>query len=824
MTFAAKNSGSDPDTSPLPATDPNENSTAENESVLQSEQSHLTGLYQRLDQLRENASDRLVMARRSPVANEQELSQRDVESHLHRRRMATLDSVEDGLCFGRLDFADSTQPMYVGRIGMRNEDGDPLLVDWRAEAARRFYLATAANPQEVYRRRHLYTSGRRVQNVHDEILDLEATRDSYHEHLGGQGALLAALNATRSSKMQDIVATIQAEQDRIIRAPLEGTLVVDGAPGTGKTAVALHRAAYLLYEHRDRLSRRGVLIVGPGTTFLDYISEVLPGLAETDVLLRTPGQLLPGLEATRIESEAAAALKGDQRMAESMVLAVADRQEVPAEAIELIYDTHSLWLRPEAVAQAREAARATEQPHNQAQAVFIARLRTELRDQFADIIGADPLGGDNLLSEADRDDLLEEITSEKSISQAITDLWPTLTPTELLADLYASEQRLEAAMPHLDAAQRAMLRRDSSPNQSAGAQWSPADVALLDEVANLLDPDADDQADIALTDAQVAYAQGVLDIATGSASFEFEDEDDSEILMATDLMDAALFGERHDEDLFVTVAERAARDRRWVFGHVIVDEAQELSPMMWRALRRRCVSMSFTVAGDLAQASSGALRTWNEAFGDHRHTWRREQLTVSYRLPQEIQRATAQVLESIDASFPVPQAVRESGHHPWLATVKPKDLISFLAQRVAKERDFVGEGTVGIVCPAQFCEDLSELAGDQVSVVTPRGTKGLEFDSVLLVDPETMQSGPSGLRDLYVALTRATQRLGVIHPGTGRPDFPGVDQLTVDAANQGLSSVSHPHYKGGNTPAVDPRELPLASGRQRLNLWGIGGG
>lgn len=771
MTIPAKNSGPDSET-----TTPVETSPVP-ESELTEEQSHLTGLYGRLDQLRNIASERLDTARQAPVSNEQELSQRDVESHVHRRRLATLDSVEEGLCFGRLDFQDTPLPMYIGRIGMRKEDGEPLLIDWRAEAARRFYLATAASPQEVYRRRHLQTKGRQVTDFHDEILDVEVARDSYHEHLGGQGALLAALNQSRSSKMRDIVATIQAEQDRIIRSPLDGMLVVDGAPGTGKTAVALHRAAYLLYEHREQLSRRGVLIVGPGSTFLDYISEVLPGLAETDVLLRTPGQLLPGLDATRVETERVTELKGDPKMAEAMERAVADRQEIPATPIELIYDTHSLWLRPEVVAEARREARATEQPHNQAQAGFIAHMRAELRDQFAEIIGADPLGGDNLLSQPDRDDLLEEITSEKHISQAIEDLWPCLTPQELLADLYASQDRLASALTHLDASDQALLHRQPGFDLTSGEEWSPADVALLDEVANLLDTDIEDETESTLTEEQIAYAQGVLDIATGSASFEFEDEVDSEILMATDLVDAALFGERHEDELFITVAERAARDRRWVFGHVIVDEAQEISPMMWRALRRRCISMSFTVAGDVAQASSSTVRSWNDAFGEHRQNWRREQLTVSYRLPEEIQRVSAQVLKAINADFLVPDAVRVSGHQPWLALVDKPGLGSFVASRIEDERHLVREGTVGVVCPPRLIDSLRHLNSDRVSVLTARGTKGLEFDSVLLIAPEEIKASPAGLRDLYVALTRATQRLGVIHPGDSAPDFPGVNEL-----------------------------------------------
>ncbi|QSB06967.1 AAA family ATPase [Natronoglycomyces albus] len=750
-------------------------------SALADEQNYLNGLYARLDDLRASTQTRLDEARRSPVSNEQELSQRDATAHTHRRRLATLDAAEEGLCFGRLDFDDEEKPQYLGRIGMRSEQGEPMLVDWRAPAGRRFYLATATNPDGVRRRRHLHTRGRKLTGVSDEILDLDAPRDSTHEHLGAQGALLAAIDASRTDKMRDIVATIQAEQDNIIRSPLEGTLVVDGAPGTGKTAVALHRAAYLLYEYREQLSRRGVLIVGPNTTFLDYISEVLPGLAETDVLLRTPGQLFPGVDAHGEESDRVAAIKGEARMARAMAQAVEDRQEIPVEPIELYYETHTLWLRPEAVRQARQAARATELPHNQARATFVAHLREDLCDQYADIIGADPLGGDNLLSRADREDLLEEITSEEDISAAIEELWPRLTPQRLLSDLYSSPQRLAAACEHLSQEERALLEREPH------SPWSEADIALLDEVANVLDSDEDDAEGPQLSDEQIAYAQGVLDIVTGSASYDFEDELESEIIMATDVLDAAIFGERHRHNEFATVAERAASDRRWVFGHIIVDEAQELSPMMWRALRRRCVSQSFTVAGDLAQATSHHVRTWADVFGNRNHLWRRERLTVSYRTPEEILRVTASVLAAINAEAPVPNAVRSAGHEPWLEAVADDQLDARLREVIEAERAAVGEGTVGVITSSTYLRRLQELSSppsapdhpdsQAVRVLSVRQAKGLEFDSVLLVDPNGIMDNGTGHRDLYVALTRSTQRLGLLHVGQGGPDFPGVEQI-----------------------------------------------
>ena len=736
--------------------------SAANPPVLSAEQARLDGFYARLDRLRAQAAERLDQSRRSHVENDQELSQRDAETHFHRRRIALLDAVDDGLCFGRLDFLDQERPMYLGRIGMRAEDGEQLLVDWRSEAGRRFYVATAASPAGVRRRRHLHTRGRRLTSVNDEVLDLEAA-DGSASSIGSEGALMAALDAARTGTMKDIVATIQAEQDRIIRAPLEGVMIVDGAPGTGKTAVALHRAAYLLYEHREQLQRRGVLIVGPGKQFLRYISEVLPGLAESDVLLRTPAELYPGVTPDRPESEAAAALKGRPVMAGVIASAVADRQEVPREPQELYYEGHTLYLRPEKITAARDAARETGLPHNEARETFHKRVIADLAMQYADIIGEDPLGGENLLGLEDRARLAEEIATDKSIRGRIEELWPELTPAELLEDLFASPERLASAAAALRPDERRLLLREPGG-------WSEADVALLDEAAEHLGETEREGASGSMDSEQIAYAEDVLSIAAGSASFDFEDEE-SEILQATDVIDAAWLSERQTSRRFVSVAERAAADRRWIFGHVIVDEAQELSPMTWRALLRRCVSRSFTVAGDLAQSGNAAAPAdWSEVFGSSELTWRAEQLTVSYRTPAEIMEVAARLLESIDPRAPRPESVRASGHPPWLE-IASDDLPERVAAAAAAEARAVKEGSVAVVTTPELAAELAWI--DSASVLTVKQAKGLEFDSVIVVDPDAIAA--ANPRNLYVALTRATKRLGIVAPD--KPVFPGAEVL-----------------------------------------------
>ena len=549
------------------------------------EQEYVSMLYDRLDGMREQAARRLDEELRHTGGTQQARSQRDSTVAMYADQVEQFSAVESGLCFGRLD-GDDGAVRYIGRIGIFDSSGDydPLLMDWRAPAARPFYLATAANPQGVRRRRHLRTRDRKVTGLNDEVLDITAASPTAHEELTGEASLLAALNAGRTGRMRDIVETIQAEQDRIIRADLPGVMVVQGGPGTGKTAVALHRAAYLLYTHRQQLSTRGVLLVGPNATFLRYISQVLPTLAETGVLLRTQADLFPGVHARRAEPATTAALKGRAVLADVLAAAVRDRQWVPDEPVTIeLPQREVLTLDPDTVRQARDRVRRTGRPHNLARALFDVEIVHALADQVAERIGADPLGGENLLSEADRAEIRRELREEPEIRAALDELWPVLTPQRLLADLYASPERIATAAPMLTDAERAALHREPGG-------WTPADVPLLDEAAELLGED--ERAAVARRERIRAlereYAEGVLEIWRGSRSIDVEDEaDGGEILGVTDLIDADRLSERQEESDRLTTAQRAAADRTWAFGHVIVDEAQELSPMAWRLLMRR---------------------------------------------------------------------------------------------------------------------------------------------------------------------------------------------------------------------------------------------
>jgi len=738
------------------------------------EQDYVSMLYGRLDELRNRASDRLAQVLRESGGTHQARSEREVFSTMYARQLSQFNAAENGLCFGRLDFHHGER-RYIGRIGLHDDSGDyeQLLMDWRADAARPFYLATAASPVDVRRRRHIKTRGRTVVGVDDEVLDLTTADPSKHEGLTGESALLAALSASRTGQMRDIVETIQAEQDQIIRSGLAGVLVVQGGPGTGKTAVALHRAAFLLYTYRRQLTKRGVLVVGPNATFLRYIGQVLPSLGETSVLLSTVADLYPGISATGSEPPATAAIKGRLAMASVVAAAVRDRQHVPGRPVEVVIDTETLRLSPAVCGRARERARRSRRPYNQARRVFARELTEALAQQLAARIGANVLGEENLLGEAELDDMRRELRADPGVRALIERLWPVLTPQRLLAELFSSADRLAAAAPRFSKAERAALLRDS------GSDWTPADVPLLDEAAELLGED--DRAAKAAAErwrrAQVAYASGVLDIISRDL------EDDPETLMAADLVDASRLATRQEDEEILTAAERAAGDRTWTFGHVIVDEAQELSEMAWLMLMRRCPGRSMTIVGDVAQTSSlGGASSWASVLDRYQgDRWRLAGLTINYRTPAEIMEVAADVLAAIDPALELPRSVRETGAVPWRLAAGAEELADRLADAAKRAAEPPGEGQLAVIVPAARLDELGQAVvaavpdaavGEHselerpVVVLTVAQAKGLEFDTVLIGDPAgILAESPRGHNDLYVALTRATQRLGVVHSG-----------------------------------------------------------
>ena len=743
-------------------------------------------LYEHLDGLRERTSERLAQTLRQTGGTPQARTERDVLVTMYTQRLAQLDASEHGLCFGRID-SDDDEQHYIGRLGIRDEDADykPLLLDWRAPAARPFYLATPVSPEGVRRRRHIKTIGRQVTRLDDEVLDLAAPGlNGQTSGLNGEVALLAALNASRTGQMTDIVETIQVEQDWIIRSPNKGVLVVQGGPGTGKTAVALHRAAFLLYTHREQLARRVVLVVGPSPTFLRYVGQVLPSLGETSVLMSTIADLYPGITGRREEPVSTARLKGRLEAAEMIAAAVRDRQGPASGGLEVKFEGDMVRLDRRTCVRIRDRARRARLPHNQARSLAHRLLIEALARKVADGIGYDVLGGGNLLGEEDVTAIRQELRDTREVRVALEEFWPALTPQRLIGELFGSKERLEVAAPGLDPAGRDALLREP------GGGWTAADVPLLDEAAELLGEDDRSSRARARRERRrrIAYARGVLDLAYGSRTVDVDmnPEEEAEVLAAYDILDAERLASRYEEDDDRTAVERAAADRTWAFGHIVVDEAQELSPMAWRMLMRRCPTRSMTIVGDMAQASElGGGSSWQEVLGPNlADRWRLERLTINYRTPAEIAEVAADVLAAIDPELHPPRPVRETGISPWQAEAPPGKLGDLLGELTRAESAIIGAGRLAVIVPADRVDELTRAVGVAVPdvvledpsldrpvvVLSVKQVRGLEFDSVLVADPaRIVADSPAGLNDLYVAITRATQRLGVVHEG----DLPG---------------------------------------------------
>lgn len=731
------------------------------DSELDGEQAVVDRLYGRLDELRAQTRRRLAAVRRAgPSGSPQNRSERDAFATLYEDRVAQLEAVEDRLAFGRIDL-DGGERRYIGRIGLTDEEQTPMLTDWRAPAAQSFYRATAAHPEGVARRRHIVTSGRRVTGLEDDVLDVAALERAGIDPgsltgVSGEGALLAALGAARTGRMGDIVATIQAEQDAVIRSELAGALVVQGGPGTGKTAVALHRAAYLLYAHRRLLERSGVLLVGPSRTFLRYIDQVLPSLGETGVVTATTADLFPGVVADGSEPDRVAEIKGRAVMAEVVARAVRQRQRVPTSSTQVRLDGRTVVVRPQDVASAIARARRQHRPHNLARVSFVRDMLGRLADQYVAQLGGE-------VAPEDRAEIIEDLRTTREIRIALNLAWMPLTPQGLLSDLWSKPHRLEAAAPELTARERALLARE------AGAPWTPADVPLLDEAAELLGEDD-----------QAARAQARADSERRAADLEYA----REVLRSTgagDLVSAeTLAGRFAGSGPTLTTAERAAADRTWTYGHVVVDEAQELSAMAWRALLRRVPTRSLTIVGDVAQTSTAAgTHDWAAMLDPVlRGSWRIAELTVNYRTPATVAHTAHRVARAAGLPVGAQTSARDVPDALTVEHVGAADLAAAAADVAAKRtvelEESQGGGRVAVVVtPARTAAVRAALtAGGRpvddrldleqpVVVLTPGQAKGLEFDVVVLVEPAEMLDASAG--DLYVAMTRPTRALHVLH-------------------------------------------------------------
>lgn len=724
------------------------------------EQEFVDRAYSRLDQLRSQYREqRQKIDANHGVGNAQGWTERDALATHFAELSSRLDNVEERLVFGRLDMKDHATH-YIGRISLLDEHSSPLLVDWRAPISAPFYQATAQEPLGVVRRRHIATRARTVTSVEDELLDVDQAQ---HQGLTlqGEGALISALSSARSGRMGDIVATIQSEQDRVIRASDRGILVVQGGPGTGKTAVALHRAAYLLYTQREKLERSGVLIIGPSRTFLRYIEQVLPSLGESGVVQMTIGDIVPGLSAQDDDPVDIAAIKG--RAAFSRILREAVRliPRLPdRDQVLQVWNRH-VTLRVKDVQESLSRARRSGRPHNVARESFAMGLMELLAGRL--IVEA---GDASSTADIDPDDLrtwMSEIRDSVDARRAINLAWmPTQAPA-FLRKLWSRPDLLAQA------------------NRKAGTPLSVEDLSLLyraqDEPLTI--------SDIPLID-ELEELLGTLDLASAQKRRAEEQREKEERERANEALKATGLGggivtadmlmrQTQEAPSLRPLAERARADRSWTYGHIVIDEAQDLSPMAWRCLLRRCPSRSMTVVGDLDQ-KRGHRRpnSWKQALGPAARAFSEEfVLSISYRTPRALTRIAqavmaqhgTPVLYPMEAVRDVPDCYQVSHTHKDTLKECVSQVVSTMEERLDREEG-EGKGRICVIVPdaqAQLwhADESGASALDQrVSYLTAAGSKGLEFDSVVVVEPGAILDQGSG--DLFVALTRATHDLHAV--------------------------------------------------------------
>jgi DNA helicase IV len=673
------------------------------------EQAHLDFSYAVLDERTKDATSRLAETARRRTSHAQNRLENEALADNLVQRLAAYGAAQRRLCFGRID-TQTGEVHHVGRIGLADDTQQRIQIDWRAPAAAAFYQATPANPSGLVRRRHIATDGRTVSGVYDDVFDAEVAGEDVV--LSADGILLAALGRQRTGKMGDIVETIQAEQDAIVRSDSRGVLVVDGGPGTGKTVVALHRAAFLLYRDRERLERNGVLIIGPSSRFLTYIDDVLPGLGETGVVLATVADLFPGIDVDRGDLPATLVVKADLRMVDVIAKAVQLARRTPPNGCSISVGGDRIHLSDRFLAGAARRALHHDPRHNVARPVFITAVVNQLIDELARRRGIEV--GD----QHERRELFDEVNETTDARRAINLLWMPVSADQLVDRLWRDPARLRRVADRiLTEDEQALLFRPRTG-------WSVGDIAILDEAAELLGPTGIGEPRL------VSYG------------------DDADELVDDGQVSSAASGD---------LSDRALSDRDWAYGHIIVDEAQELTPMQWRMLARRVPSRSMTVVGDLAQASTpGSCSSWDTALEPiAAGRWRRASLSVNYRTPASIC-ALADRYRSLYAPVTPSRAVRDTQVEPDFVVTNGGEVEAILL--LAREH----AGLTAVVAPSSEVKRLrSKLT---IPVLSAVDAKGLEFDNVIVVNPSAIEQehGPAGL---YVALTRPTQRLGIVSNG-----------------------------------------------------------
>ena len=715
------------------------------ESEIAAEQRYLDRVYLRLGQLRISAAEvekaGYSLAR---VGNFGALVERDAMVYHAARRRRALESEHEGLVFGRLDLgpearnggdAASVEPAvpggevrYVGRLGLRDERYDSMVVDWRAPAAAPFYRATPTERMGVVRRRTIRSVNEKVIGVEDDLLDPAAAPPDMP--VVGDGALLATLSRATTRGMRDIVATIQREQDDAIRSPAAGVTIVRGGPGTGKTAVALHRAAYLLYADRNRYESGGVLVVGPSDVFVGYVARVLPSLGEDTVTLRSLGQLVEGVQASRHEPPEVAAIKGSLRMQRILNRAARGSTTDAPDRLRLLYRGQLLTLDRRALEELRRTVLNLGVRRNAARAKAAGHVLDALWRQSVELLSAG--------RQQKREEFAADVAERHEFIAFMRGWWPVVRPTEALAWLADRNRLARWADGLLGPREVRILSGSFRPDDP-----SVEDIALLDELGELL---------------------GEPPVRKRPQRDPFHVMDGvREVTTYADRMAAGR----------AVAAERPTDYRD--YAHIIVDESQDVSPMQWRMIGRRGENASWTIVGDPAQAAwtdpGESARAMAAAVGTRRRS--EYELRTNYRNAAEIFELAARVIRQAEPDIELPTAVRHAGVEPVQLVVPVEALPAAVHQAAAALLDDV-EGTVGVISPTSRRDEvagwIARLDSDRLQAVSALDAKGMEYDGVVVVEPAQIRGeSPSGVRTLYVALSRATQRLTTVASEGGDP-------------------------------------------------------
>ena len=692
-------------------------------ALIAGDEQHLAAVAESLAQQIADLSDQLDAQRKAPGGKGRAALDRDLEIHRLTASLRVLRRFGLDVCLGRMVSADSAEPVYIGRVGLTDRAGRRLLVDWRTPAAEPFFAATHANPMGLTSRRRYRWTGGRITDYWDEVFSPEGLEG--HAALDDQSAFIASLGSSRSPRMRDVLSTIQADQDAIIRASSRGALVVDGGPGTGKTVVALHRAAYLLYsDPRLGAGRGGVLFVGPHRPYLAYIADVLPSLGEEGVQTCTLRDLLPEGAAAAVDTDPEVALlKSSADMVKAIKPAVRLYEEPPTKGLMVETEWADLWISAADWAEAFEAPDPGT-PHNEARDQVREALLSNLLDDHED-------------EEVPTELLRRSLLQNPELNSTLNNAWTLIEAADLVGDLWSVPAYLRRCAPWLTSDQVRKLQREDAQ------AWTVSDLPLLDAARQRLgDPEASrrQRRHEAAVAAERAYMDRVVEDLIAA-------DDDGEGLV-TSLRQQDL------RDALVDEAGLPSADPDVLagpFAHIIVDEAQELTDAEWQMLLRRCPSRSFTIVGDRAQARHGFTESWQERLERCGFdTINLASLSINYRTPEEVMAEAEPVIRAVFPEANVPTSVRSTGVP--VVHGSTSDLGSVLDTWIETHRE-------GIAC---VIGDPTFTATSRIRSLTPELAKGLEFDLVILVDPDAFGIGIEATVDRYVAMTRATQQLVIL--------------------------------------------------------------